>query len=120
MHTAPHSTLHPMIGSSPTTARDPVCGMTVDPSSAKHDHHHEGVRYFFCSARCKEKFEGDPAKYVEPKHAAHATTTDAASHAHDRCPGPRGRYSDGSQVTEKTAELEWLTLPTRSLRGRVG
>ncbi|MEO8652303.1 MAG: heavy metal translocating P-type ATPase [Hyphomicrobiaceae bacterium] len=44
--------------------KDPVCGMTVDPHTAKHRHTHEGHPYYFCSARCREKFIADPAKYL--------------------------------------------------------
>ncbi|HEX4893085.1 MAG TPA: YHS domain-containing protein, partial [Hyphomicrobiaceae bacterium] len=29
--------------------KDPVCGMTVDPATAKHSHTHEGTTYYFCS-----------------------------------------------------------------------
>jgi len=45
---------------------DPVCGMTVDPHTAKHRHTHEGRPYYFCSARCREKFIADPDKYLAP------------------------------------------------------
>jgi Cu+-exporting ATPase len=52
-------------------ARDPVCGMTVDPHTAKHRSVHEGRTYYFCSAGCRTKFTADPAKYLETnKHAA--------------------------------------------------
>lgn len=46
---------------------DPVCGMTVDPASAKHRFAYKGQDYFFCSAGCRTKFEGDPEKYLAPK-----------------------------------------------------
>jgi P-type Cu+ transporter len=44
--------------------KDPVCGMTVDPSRAKATHEHAGKMYYFCCAGCKEKFSADPAKYL--------------------------------------------------------
>ena len=44
--------------------RDPVCGMTVDPATAKHHTEHAGHSYFFCSARCREEFTAEPARYV--------------------------------------------------------
>ena len=47
--------------------KDPVCGMTVDPSRAKATHEHAGKTYYFCCAGCKEKFSADPAKYLMPK-----------------------------------------------------
>jgi heavy metal translocating P-type ATPase len=50
--------------------KDPVCGMTVDPHTAKHRHTHEGHPYYFCSGRCREKFIAEPAKYLSPASAA--------------------------------------------------
>ncbi|HTI96218.1 MAG TPA: heavy metal translocating P-type ATPase [Rudaea sp.] len=45
-------------------ATDPVCGMQVDPHSAKHHAEHAGRTYHFCSARCREKFLAEPARYL--------------------------------------------------------
>jgi Cu+-exporting ATPase len=42
------------------TVRDPVCGMTVDPSTSKHRFDYRGETYHFCSARCRTKFVADP------------------------------------------------------------
>src|SRR5215510_9730896 len=44
---------------------DPVCGMTVDPTTSKHRFEHNGTTYHFCSAGCRTKFAADPAKYLE-------------------------------------------------------
>jgi uncharacterized protein len=44
-------------------AIDPVCGMTVDPESAQYADH-DGQRYFFCHAGCRERFQQAPARYV--------------------------------------------------------
>ena len=48
---------------------DPVCGMRVDPQTAKHRFEHEGQPYFFCSAGCRTKFEADPGKYLNKADA---------------------------------------------------
>ncbi len=48
-------------------AKDPVCGMTVDPKTAKHRHTHAGQPYYFCAAKCREKFIADPDKYLTPE-----------------------------------------------------
>jgi P-type Cu+ transporter len=48
-------------------ATDPVCGMTVDPHTAKHHASHAGRPFYFCSAGCKTKFEADPARYLSPQ-----------------------------------------------------
>ena len=53
----------------PEAVHDPVCGMTVDPARAKHRAGHAGHSYVFCSARCRDKFTADPARYiVSPPH----------------------------------------------------
>src|ERR1700690_1161312 len=53
-----------------TLERDPVCGMNVNPATAKHVHDHGGKNYYFCCAPCVEKFKADPAKYLtEPAPA---------------------------------------------------
>jgi Cu+-exporting ATPase len=49
--------------------KDPVCGMDVDPATAKHKADHGGQTYYFCSAGCRTKFEADPQKYLD-RHAA--------------------------------------------------
>src|SRR5690349_13020025 len=74
-HTTHHHTGHSCCSHTAETAadahtvKDPVCGMTVDPHTAKHRTEHEGRPYYFCSAGCKAKFEADPAKYLEPREA---------------------------------------------------
>jgi P-type Cu+ transporter len=45
-------------------AKDPVCGMDVDPHAAKHTAGYEGHPYYFCSAGCRTKFVNEPAKYL--------------------------------------------------------
>jgi Cu+-exporting ATPase len=48
-------------------ATDPVCGMRVDPQTAKHRFAYQGHDYFFCSGRCRERFEAEPNKFLQPK-----------------------------------------------------
>jgi P-type Cu+ transporter len=55
--------------------RDPVCGMVVKPATAQHHSRHRGQTYYFCSSRCREKFEAEPERYLtpaasEPPHAS--------------------------------------------------
>ena len=50
-------------------AKDPVCGMDVDPHTAKHRADHAGRTYYFCSARCRERFVADPAKFLAAEAA---------------------------------------------------
>ena len=43
---------------------DPVCGMIVDPLTAKHRAEHAGRAYHFCSAGCRGKFIAAPNSYL--------------------------------------------------------
>ncbi|WP_329743102.1 heavy metal translocating P-type ATPase [Dyella sp. A6] len=60
-----------------TMAKDPVCGMTVDPQTAKHHAEHAGTTYFFCAARCREKFMADPEAYLGGRKPAVAAPAGA-------------------------------------------
>jgi YHS domain-containing protein/uncharacterized membrane protein YraQ (UPF0718 family) len=43
--------------------QDPMCGMSVDPTTAKEKVEYMGTTHYFCSAGCRSKFEMDPARY---------------------------------------------------------
>ncbi len=45
-------------------AKDPICGMTVEKSKAKHKAEFQGKTFYFCCAGCKQKFEQSPERYV--------------------------------------------------------
>jgi P-type Cu+ transporter len=61
-----------------TLAKDPVCGMSVDPATARHKAEHAGATFFFCSGGCREIFVADPARYL----AESVDTPAAAAHEH--------------------------------------
>jgi Cu+-exporting ATPase len=63
-------------------AVDPVCGMTVDPATAKFFTEHEGTRYYFCCGGCLAKFKAAPAKYL-------GRSEDRPLHPHEPSQGPR-------------------------------
>ena len=46
-------------------ATDPVCGMAVAVDGAKETAEYGGVTYYFCNPGCRQRFEADPARYVE-------------------------------------------------------
>ena len=55
---------------------DPVCGMTVEPATAKPSVY-DGTVYYFCAEECRQKFEADPAHFAsgagprEPMESRH-------------------------------------------------
>src|SRR6476646_9451359 len=54
---------------SATTVKDPVCGMNVEPSTAKYKLDHAGKTCYFCSASCREKFHARPDDYLASRPA---------------------------------------------------
>ena len=54
---------------SATPAKDPVCGMNVDPARAKYKFEHAGKDYYFCCASCLEKFRARPEEYLAARQA---------------------------------------------------
>ena len=53
-----------------SSTRDPVCGMSVYPATAKGGAaSHAGQTYHFCSTGCRDKFVANPQQYLQPKSA---------------------------------------------------
>lgn len=51
------------LGGGRTHATDPVCGMQVETAQAPAQATHDGVRYWFCSDGCAERFGTDSGRY---------------------------------------------------------
>lgn len=82
-------------------AKDPICGMDVDPANAAGSYEYEGETYYFCSTHCLEKFKSDPAKYAgappEPmthEHHVHDEHSDAGCPPGYACPIHPGEKHD--------------------------
>jgi len=59
-----HSHHHHHHHDSITEVTDPVCGMTIDPSTAVGSEHYDGNTYYFCSDHCQKKFTTNPQEYI--------------------------------------------------------
>jgi xanthine dehydrogenase accessory factor len=44
--------------------KDPICGMMVNKSKAKHQTEYQGSMFYFCCAGCKQAFEKSPQQYL--------------------------------------------------------
>jgi Cu+-exporting ATPase len=53
----------PVISAGPAE-KDPVCGMTVAGEKAAATAEHAGKKYYFCSARCEERFRAEPGRFL--------------------------------------------------------
>ena len=65
-----------------TTARDPVCGMTVERAGARHTARHAGQTFYFCCARCRERFSAAPEEFLGDRPQAEP----APEGSHYTCP----------------------------------
>lgn len=90
-----HRHAHPQLGEH--LVKDPVCGMSVDPASAKYWSSYAGKTYFFCSDTCRAKFEQNPKAFVasDATMALEDTSADSSEviytcpmHPQIRQPGP--------------------------------
>lgn len=50
--------------------KDPVCGMLVIPQSAKGQSDFEGKTYYFCSVKCKTRFDENPLAFLSANKSA--------------------------------------------------
>jgi Cu+-exporting ATPase len=93
-------------------ARDPVCGMSVDPATSPHRHTLGDRTYSFCGARCREKFAADPDKYLKadngpakPAAAAPGTIFTCPMHPQIRQIGPGSCPICGMALEPESGEL---------------
>ena len=64
----------------PVETRDPVCGMNVNPDTARFTHDHAGTAYLFCCGGCQAAFRSDPEAFLRAREEA--AGHDAAHHGH--------------------------------------
>lgn len=62
-------------------ARDPICGMEVDPESAFAYREHMHQTFYFCSQRCVDQFDTDPHQYAHAEsHLSHLNGANSKGH----------------------------------------
>ncbi len=94
---------HDLVAATHDKVIDPVCGMTVDPSSTLYKHQTANGLYHFCSESCRAKFAANPDPYLNPAsrdpavlapamgalpEAAEGTVWTCPMHPEVRRPGP--------------------------------
>jgi YHS domain-containing protein len=99
-------------------AKDPVCGMSVDPVKAAGKVEHAGTLYYFCSRGCVERFSKEPGKYltvvpatgVHPAVAARSAAMHAVAATDSRAPSEtlahaRARENGGGNQVRYTCPM---------------
>jgi Cu+-exporting ATPase len=83
--------------------------MDVDPATAPARHEHNGTMYYFCRDHCREKFVGDPERYLATRKPAEGRK-DAwyvcPMHPEVRRPGPDSCPKCGMALEPEVATLE--------------
>nr|WP_312681451.1 copper-translocating P-type ATPase [Stenotrophomonas chelatiphaga] len=51
--------------------------MSVDPASTPHHAHHDAQDWYFCAARCRQRFLADPQRFLQPQAAQGAAVEGA-------------------------------------------
>jgi Cu+-exporting ATPase len=91
-------------------ARDPVCGMTVDPANSQHRFEYRGETFHFCSAGCRAKFAAEPEQYLTPRmpkaDAPEGTIYTCPMHPQIRQTGPGSCPICGMALEPEVASLD--------------
>ena len=94
-----------------TLERDPVCGMNVNPASAKYFHEHARKKYYFCCAGCAEKFKAQPQRYLNnPAPAASQLVMLGVPGAPKSVPSQPGTARTTSQKVVSPAAVKLNTV----------
>jgi YHS domain-containing protein len=54
------------------SAKDPVCGMDIEPDEAAGQSDFQGTTYYFCCNECKRKFDQKPEAFAKQTQQAGA------------------------------------------------
>jgi P-type Cu+ transporter len=91
----------PILGES-AREKDPVCGMTVEPSKAAAKQEFRGTTYYFCSRGCAARFAKEPEKFLAVPGSSGMETSHSAETARGVA-ALRGEPATGGQPTRKTS-----------------
>jgi Cu+-exporting ATPase len=96
--------------STPRIAKDPVCGMTVDPNKAAATAEYDGQPYYFCSKGCATKFQQNPTKFL-------ATTATASTEQRAQSDAANATNSCCSHAPATTPHASQTAAPPKAGEG---
>ncbi len=91
-------------------AKDPVCGMSVDPYKAEHRSQQGGETWYFCSSRCQSRFEEDPEKYLNEDQQQEETAAPGAMYTCPMHPEIRQQGPGDCPICGMALEPEQVSL----------
>lgn len=87
------------------TATDPVCGMSVDPQTAR-SAEHDGESFYFCSQSCLTKFQNDPQAVLAKAAERTQKKSDHSCCSHDTPKGEAASVSGSIYTCPMHPEVE--------------
>ena len=84
---------------------DPVCGMSVNPSTAAGKHEYSGQTYYFCSQHCLAKFKDDPESFLKSRIDKQHRES---GHPHPDLPPSRGKEKTGGGGLGEVERVAYL------------
>ncbi|HWQ87666.1 heavy metal translocating P-type ATPase [Brevundimonas sp.] len=109
-HASGHSCCSTKASAGAASVKDPVCGMSVDPTTTAHRASHDDQDYFFCSAGCRTRFVTEPQLYLNPRMEAEPVIPGAIytcpMHPEIRQEGPGSCPICGMALEPETATAE--------------
>nr|WP_295892417.1 heavy metal translocating P-type ATPase [uncultured Devosia sp.] len=92
--------------------KDPVCGMSVDPATVKFSAEHAGQTYYFCSAKCHDKFVANPGAYLTKAEAPPPAAAPGTIYTCPMHPQIRQDHPGNCPICGMTLEPELPTTET--------
>ncbi len=78
-----HDGKHGALAATPVI--DPVCGMEVDPTTARASLVHGEQTYYCCSPSCRQRFHADPGRYLPRQDERQGAATGTAGQTDPVC-----------------------------------
>ncbi len=95
---------------------DPVCGMKVDPATARGgSHEHAGKDHWFCNPRCRERFAADPEHWLKAGPSRGRRWAPPAPRP-SRSPPPPARGSSPALRGGTSTSARWIRRSSRRSR----
>ncbi|KKC34507.1 haloacid dehalogenase [Devosia psychrophila] len=92
--------------------KDPVCGMSIDPATAKFSAEHVGETFYFCSVKCHDKLVADPAAYLTEADPAPQDEASGTIYTCPMHPQIRREHPGNCPICGMTLEPELPTANT--------
>jgi Cu+-exporting ATPase len=95
--------------------KDPVCGMTMEPSKAAAKQEFRGTTYYFCSRGCASRFAKEPDKFLSAPGSSGMETAHGADSTHGVDTVHRGPAAGLPTLGKTPAALRSATETTQPI-----